>query len=72
MVYTAAAMPAAKAVRAKSSSSKTSKPDLAPVFSALCRLLDTFVGKDVTAHAPKSGDYHLLIPSILQIGRAHF
>jgi hypothetical protein len=58
-------MPAAKAARTKSSSSKASKPDLVPVFSALRRMLDTFVGKDVTAEASKPGDYHLEIPSIL-------
>ncbi|HET9839807.1 MAG TPA: hypothetical protein VFR84_16390 [Candidatus Angelobacter sp.] len=58
-------MPAAKAARAKSSSKKLSKPDLAPVFSALCRMLDSFVGEDVTAQAGPPGDYHLEIPSIL-------
>jgi hypothetical protein len=58
-------MPAAKAVRAKSSSSKPSNPDLASTFSALRRMLDTFVGKDVTAQIDKPGDYHLEIPSIL-------
>jgi hypothetical protein len=58
-------MPAAKAAPAKSSTSKASKPDLAPVFLALRRVLDTFVGDDVIAQAPKPGDYHLLIPSIL-------
>jgi len=64
-VYTSAAMPAAKAARAKSSSSKASKPDLAPVFSELSRMLDKFVGKDVKAQSDKPGDYHLEIPSIL-------
>jgi hypothetical protein len=58
-------MPAAKAVRAKSSSAKASKPDLAPVFSALRQVLDRFVGNDVAAQAGKAGDYHLEIPSIL-------
>jgi len=58
-------MPAAKAARAKSASSKVSKPDLAPVFSALSRVLNTFVGKDVTVQTDKPGDYHLVIPSIL-------
>ena len=58
-------MPAAKAARAKSSSSKASKPDLAPVFSALCRMLNTFVGEDVKVQIDKPGDYHLEIPSIL-------
>jgi hypothetical protein len=58
-------MPTAKAVRAKSSSHKMSKPDLAPVFAALRRVLETFVGKDVKPQAAKPGDYHLEIPSIL-------
>ena len=63
--YTAAAMPAAKAARARSSAIKVPKPDLAPVFSALCRMLNTFVGKDLKVQADKPGDYHLEIPSIL-------
>jgi hypothetical protein len=58
-------MPAAKAVRAKSSSIKASKPDLAPVFAALRRVLETFVGKDVKPQVAGPGDYHLEIPSIL-------
>lgn len=57
-------MPAAKASRAKSSA-KASKPDLAPVFAALCRVLEKFVGNDVRVQTDKPGDYHLEIPSIL-------
>jgi hypothetical protein len=58
-------MPAAKAVRAKSSPSKAVKPDLAPVFSALCGVLEPFVSKEVTVQADKPGNYQLEIPSIL-------
>ena len=65
-------MPAAKVAPAKSSSSKVSKPGFAPVFSALRQLLETFVGDDVIAQAPKPGEYHLLIPSILHRKRPMF
>lgn len=64
MRYTSAAMSAAKAARAKSSS-KAAKPDFAPVFSGLRELLQDFVGKEITVQVDKPGNYHLEVPAIL-------
>ena len=70
-------MPAAKPARAKSSTAtksakkktsvaraKAEKPDLATVFSALRRLLESFCG-NLAVQTDKPGNYHLEDPSIL-------
>ena len=58
-------MPAAKPARAKSSAAtKAAKPDFAPVFAALRKLLEGFLGY-LTVQTDKPGDYHLQTPSIL-------
>jgi hypothetical protein len=58
-------MPAAKAARAKSSASKSTKTDFAPVFTALRELLQGFVGKEMAVQTDQPGNYHLECPSIL-------
>jgi hypothetical protein len=70
-------MPAAKPARAKSSAAtksakkktsatraKAEKPDLAEVFSALRRLLESYRG-NLAVQTDKPGNYHLEAPSIL-------
>jgi len=58
-------MPAAKPARAKSAASpKAGKPDFAPVFAALRRLLANHA-KGLAVQTDKPGNFHLEYPSIL-------
>jgi hypothetical protein len=58
-------MPAAKPARAESSvATKAAKPDLAVVFTALRRLLESFRG-NLAVQTDKPGNYHLEAPFIL-------
>jgi hypothetical protein len=64
--YTAAAMPAAKAARAKSPvPGKSHKPEFAPVFATLRRMLERFVGSEIAVQTDEPGNYHLEVPGIL-------
>src|SRR6476646_6805145 len=59
-------MPAAKPAKKKMpvASGKAAKPDLAPVFAALRKLLESNLGY-LTVQTDKPGNYHLEAPSIL-------
>ena len=59
-------MPAAKPAKKKTPATrvKAEKPDLAPVFSALRRLLESYRG-NLAVQTDKPGNYHLEVPSIL-------
>jgi hypothetical protein len=63
-------MPAAKPAKKKpvkkktSAATKPSKPDLAPVFTALRQLLESNLGY-LAVQTDKPGNYHLEAPSIL-------
>ena len=62
-------MPAAKPARAKSSAAiKSGKPDFAPVFAALRKLLESYRGY-LAVQTDKPGNYHLEAPSILHRGK---
>ena len=63
-------MPTAKPARKKalSANKKAAKTDLAPVFSALRRILEE-LGNEVTVQADKPGNFHTEIPSIVHRGR---
>jgi hypothetical protein len=68
--YTAAVMPAAKAAKKKTPDApgKAKKPDLAPVFTSLCKLLDPFLG-EIQVQTDKPGNYHTEISAILYRGK---
>jgi hypothetical protein len=82
--YTAADMPtaktaskttskimSAKSVKKKSPSKKASKsaqPDLATVFAALRKLLESFKG-EITAETDKPNNYHTAMPTLLHRGK---
>jgi hypothetical protein len=59
-------MPAAKPAKKKmpATTGKAAKPDLAPVFTALRQLLESFLG-NLAVQTDKPGNYHLEAPSIL-------
>src|SRR6476646_7583237 len=62
-------MPAAKPAKKKTSAAtKPSKPDFAPVFTALRQLLKSFLG-NLAVQTDKPGNYHLEAPSILHRGK---
>jgi hypothetical protein len=64
--YTAAVMPAAKPAKKKTpaTTGKAAKPDFAPVFTALRKLLESYRGY-LAVQTDKPGNYHLEAPSIL-------
>ena len=59
-------MPAAKSAKKKmpATTGKAAKPDFAPVFTALRKLLESYRGY-LTVQTDKPGNYHLEAPSIL-------
>ncbi|HXO39261.1 MAG TPA: hypothetical protein VN872_11520 [Candidatus Acidoferrum sp.] len=63
-------MPAAKRAKKKTpdAHAKTTKPDFAPVFASLRKLLDTFLG-EIQVQTDKPGNYHTEIPTILHRGK---
>jgi hypothetical protein len=62
-------MPAAKPAKKKTSAAtKPSKPDFAPVFTALRQLLKSFLG-NLAVQTDKPGNYHLEAPSIVHRGK---
>ena len=62
-------MPAAKPAKAKSSSAgKSSRPEFAPVFAALRRLLESYLG-DLAVQTDQPGNYHLEAPFLLHRGK---
>jgi hypothetical protein len=68
-------MPAAKPAKNKPAKKKTpattgkaSKPNFAPVFASLRKLLDPFLG-EIRVQTDKPGNYHTEIPTILHRGK---
>jgi hypothetical protein len=63
-------MPAAKPAKKKVSpaNKRTAKPDFAPVFAALRRVLEP-LGGELAVQTDKPGSFHLEIPSILHRGK---
>jgi hypothetical protein len=63
-------MPATKPAKKKTTavSKKATKPDFAPVFSALRQILEPFNGK-LAVQTDKPGDFHLEVTSILHRGK---
>ncbi|MGZ4896459.1 MAG: hypothetical protein ACXVJ0_08360 [Candidatus Angelobacter sp.] len=68
-------MPAAKPAKNKPAKKKTpatpakaKKPDFAPVFASLRKLLDPFLGA-IRVQTDKPGNYHTEIPTILHRGK---
>jgi hypothetical protein len=62
----------AKSVKKKSPTQKTAlkkdKPDLAVVFAALRKLLETFKG-EITMETDKPGNYHTAMPTLVHRGK---
>lgn len=63
-------MPTAKLAKKKTPAapSKADKPDFVPVFTALRKLLDPFLG-EIQVQTDKPGNYHTEIPTILYRGK---
>ena len=68
-------MPAAKSAKDKSAkkntpaaTGKASKPNLAPVFASLCKLLDPFLGQ-IQVQTDKPGNYHTEMPGMFHRGK---
>ncbi len=69
--YTAAAMPAAKSAKKKSTGKKSApankkpaKPDFAAVFAALRQILEPFA-RELAVQTDKPGNFHIEAPTIL-------
>jgi hypothetical protein len=61
-------MPAAKTAKAKSAATRSSKPEFAPVFAALRKLLESYRG-NLAVQTDQPGNYHLEAPFILHRGK---
>jgi hypothetical protein len=64
-------MPAAQPARKRTSTAKSSKPDFAPVFSALRQIIERF-SSELKVIVDKPVDYQVVIPTVIHRGRPLF